>query len=277
MPLETRKRTTIMAANHELVLDPPPAGAPDTRYQRQLDLFVRCSNGKALALERLLALVARLPRREAFLDIGAGNGVLTLPLAREFHRATAVEPDPFQAADLKRRAPDLRVFQNTWQDVDLGSGLFDFILCSHALYYLPEVEWMRQVDRMYEHLRPGGQAALILQSPLGDKAGFFSAFTGSDVNVLGLWKGMLHTYGEDALDARYYTSDIHTRSLDEMVEIGCFLLLHTRFRDHPDTIRRYLEEHHRCEDGYRLRNDELILLLSKKPRPEQRFTAEDGS
>lgn len=252
--------------------------ASNSNYQQQLELFERCSNSKDLCLERLRAVVDRLPRHESFLDIGAGNGILTLPLAKTFRRVVAVEPNPILAANLKSRAPELHVLQDTWQNVDMGSALFDFILCSHVLYHLPEAEWMRQIDHMYEHLRPGGQMALILQSPLGNKASFFTAFSEPDINVLGLWKGILHTYGEDALDARYFTCDIHTHTLDEMVAIACLLLLHnSRWHDHPQAFRCYLDDHHRCDDGYHFQYDELILLLSKKPRLEQRLTAEDGS
>ena len=53
---------------------------------------------------RLLGLIAPSPQ-DTFLEIGAGRGALTLPLAERAARLVAVEIDPRLAAELAARAP----------------------------------------------------------------------------------------------------------------------------------------------------------------------------
>src|SRR5204863_4527497 len=92
----------------------------DDEYRRQLDLFVRSCDEKARLLARLERLVARLPRRDSFLDVGAGAGDLTVPLSRHFDRTTAVEPNRLQAARLSEAHPRVRVRHAAVEDLDLG-------------------------------------------------------------------------------------------------------------------------------------------------------------
>lgn len=56
------------------------------------------------SVERLLRLIAPRPD-DVFLEIGAGSGALTLPLAARCLRLVAVELDPLLARQLRARAP----------------------------------------------------------------------------------------------------------------------------------------------------------------------------
>ena len=45
----------------------------DAEFQRQLALFVRCSTEKGIELVKVGEIIAGLPQRRYFLDIGAGG------------------------------------------------------------------------------------------------------------------------------------------------------------------------------------------------------------
>lgn len=236
----------------------------DAVFQHQLDLFTACSTEKGIELVVLGELIARLPRRRGFLDIGAGGGALTIPVSQLFESTTVVEPNPRMAEKFRRRYPEFRVFESGWETADVGKEHFDLVLCSHVLYYIPVGSWESVVGRMYSFLAPGGCLAIVLQSPLGQVATFFNHFSTYDVPILELTERMISLYGDDAVSLRYFQNQVRTDTLQDMVEIGLFLLIDPAFRSKQDEIAGYFEEHHRTETGYSLDQDEILLAVWKR-------------
>jgi adenine deaminase len=236
----------------------------DAEYQRQLALFVGCSTEKSVELVKIGEIIAGLPARRSFLDIGAGGGNLTIPVSQSFLETTVIEPNEKQSDFLRRRCPHFKIYHDTWENTVLGSKRYDFILCSHVLYYIEEGRWLSTVEKMFSHLEDGGCIAIILQSPIGEVARFFNRFTAHDVNVLDLWRGLIRQYGEDAIDVRYFINEICTESLDEMVDIGLFLLLDRRYREKKDEIREYFETYQKTANGYRIIQDEILFGIKKR-------------
>ncbi len=239
----------------------------DAEYQRQLDLFARCSTEKRIELVKIGEIIAGLSHRRCFLDIGAGGGDLTIPVSQSFNETTVVEPNKKQAAFFSRRCPHFLIHNDSWEKADLGSKRFDFILCSHVLYYIEEGHWLTTIDKMYEHLEEKGRLVIVLQSPIGQVADFFNQFTSYDVNIIELWRDLIQKYGEDAVDVRYFLNEIYTETLDDMVTIGLFLLLDRRFKQHEQEIRHYFERHHKMAGGYRIMQDDITLVVKKTSRP----------
>jgi len=235
----------------------------DAEYQRQLAVFVKSSTEKGIELVRVGETMAGLTHRRHFLDIGAGGGDLTIPISQSFSKTTVVEPNEKQAAYLQRRCPQFTIHQANWEEVYLAHTRFDFILCSHVLYYIEEGHWLSTVQKMYRHLDDRGRIAIVLQSPIGEVARFFNRFTRYDVNVLELWGELIRLYGEEAVDVRYFLNEIWTESLEDMVTIGLFLLIDSRFREQEEAIRQYFATHHAVEGGYRLVQDEILLEVKK--------------
>ncbi|MBM4276683.1 MAG: methyltransferase domain-containing protein [Deltaproteobacteria bacterium] len=128
----------------------------DAEYRRQLNLFVQSSTEKGIELFKIGEIVAGLPRRRSFLDIGAGGGDLTIPISQSFDETIVVEPNEKQARFLSRRSPHFRIYNDFWEKVDLTSKHYDFILCSHVLYYIEEGKWLTTIEKMYAHLDRGG-------------------------------------------------------------------------------------------------------------------------
>lgn len=249
---------------------PIPASTPlemeeDAGYQRQLQLFTQCSTEKGIELLKIGEVIARLPDRQRFLDIGAGGGHLTIPVAQQFEKTTIVEPNTKQAERFCRQYPAFCVHNGSWTEVTLNDECFDLILCSHVLYYIQEGAWMSTIKKMYRHLSPDGCIVIVVQAPLGEVAQFFSSFTAYDVPIIELTRDLIEQYGEDAVGLQYFQNEIFTESRDEMVSIGLFLLLDRKFHARADEIAAYFDAHHRYGSGYRIRQDEILLVIRKIP------------
>lgn len=80
-------------------------------------------------------LAPLLPECESALDVGAGCGALTLPLAERLRQVTALEPAPAMAKALRERAQarglkNIEVIEAEWGDVPVA--LHDLVLCAHV-------------------------------------------------------------------------------------------------------------------------------------------------
>lgn len=235
----------------------------DAEFRRQLDLFSRCCTEKQAELLRLGEVLDKVRSRERFLDIGAGGGHLTIPLSGLFQATTVVEPNARQAEFLRRRCPAFDIHCCGFENAPLAPASFDFVLCSHVLYYVTEALWPELVTRMHGLLAPGGRLAIVLQAPVGQVADLFRAFTRYDVDLLGLWHDLNETYGEENVEVRTIRNEIWTESLEDLTDIGLFLLLDARFRERRSEIRDYLERECTVQGGYRLIQEEVLLAVGK--------------
>jgi len=235
----------------------------ERHYRRQLELFSSCSTEKGIELVKIGMVIRTLRKREAFLDIGAGGGHLTVPISQHFQKTVVIEPNAVQAEILRRRCPDLEVICDTWDGADLFGREFDLILCSHVLYYIPSGTWPATIGRMHDRLAPGGCLVIVLQSPLGEVADFFRAFTDYDVPILELTRDLIDRYGEDAVTLEYFQNEIFSESLEDMVEIGLFLLADSSFSSRTGEIRDFFREKRAVPGGFRIRQDEILLVVRR--------------
>jgi len=243
--------------------DPDVEMREEKEYRRQLHHFVTSSTEKGIELIKIGEILSGLRHRRTFLDIGAGGGDLTIPLSGSFRKTTVVEPNARQVAFLRTQRPEFECIHESWEKVALADRRFDFILCSHVLYYISPGKWLPTVAKMHAHLEPGGRLVLVIQSPIGQVAEFFNAFTRYDVPILDVWKSLGEAYGEENLDVRYFLNDIRTKTLEGMVDIGLFLLCDPSLRRRRPEIADYFQQRHRIPGGYRLVQDEILLSVSK--------------
>jgi SAM-dependent methyltransferase len=232
-------------------------------YQRQMKLFSDCSKEKSIELVLIGEVISELRSPES-LDIGAGTGNLTVSVSQFFAETTIVEPNERQAGVFRRRYSRFRVYDCRWEDADLGSDQFDFILCSHVLYYIPVRDWLKTIEKMYSHLAVGGTIAIALQSPVGEVAEFFRDFSEYDVPVIELWRNLTLAYGYPSAQARYFVNEIFAETMEDMVDMWLFLLLDRRYRERKEEIERYFLERHRVDGGYRITQDEILLTIKRE-------------
>lgn len=92
------------------------------------------------------------------LELGCGNGITTRELARRFHKLVAVEGAPTAAAlarDAVADCPHVRIVVSRLP-VAWPRQIFDAVIASEVLYYLPADVLKRTLAGALRVLRPGG-------------------------------------------------------------------------------------------------------------------------
>ena len=84
------------------------------------------------------------------LDIGAGNGRWTIPLAKRVKAVTAVEPDREMVDVLRENMKDsprnIQIIQSSWDEAQVE--VYDIVVCAHAMYSSPDlVAFVRKMER----------------------------------------------------------------------------------------------------------------------------------
>lgn len=111
--------------------------------------FAGVSGTENPLVQRVLSL---LPPGGTVLDVGAGTGRYTLPIAQHAGKVVAVEPSAEMAAHLLQDAEaagigNIRLIQQDWQEVDREEEPADVVLCTHVLYPHADIEtWLHTLD-----------------------------------------------------------------------------------------------------------------------------------
>jgi hypothetical protein len=107
----------------------------DPRYwDRRAASFARTTTGRADQFIEVLA--PYLSPRRTLIDVGAGTGRHSVPLAARLEWVTAVEPSDGMRA-LLPPLPNLTVVASSWEDADVAPA--DLVICSHVLYGVEDV------------------------------------------------------------------------------------------------------------------------------------------
>jgi len=110
-------------------------------YQRWQEVLNR-SGYPGAALERVLSLVEA---ENSVLDIGAGSGTYTLPLARKARTVTAIEPSSVQVEQLQAeiagaRLANIRIVAQKWQEAEISDiGAHDIVLAAYC-FQMPRIK-----------------------------------------------------------------------------------------------------------------------------------------
>jgi len=92
------------------------------------------------------------------LDLAAGTGKLTRPLAERFGRVTAVEPDPGMRAVLSHATTCYLVLEGRAEAIPLPDGSVDAVFVGQAFHWFEHDKALAEIGRV---LRPRGGLVLI--------------------------------------------------------------------------------------------------------------------
>jgi len=82
-------------------------------------------------------VLEKLTGEQSFLDIGAGNGRWTIPVAKVVEKVTVIEPSNSMLEMLheniaKEKLDNIRILQGRWEETDVEPH--DIVSCTHAIY-----------------------------------------------------------------------------------------------------------------------------------------------
>lgn len=155
-----------------------PYGSPPVlwRRARRLDSGLGSS-------EVGVAVAGLLPEGGSLLDVGAGTGRLSLPVAATGHPLTAIEPDPAMAEGFRAEAAELgveaRLIEGRWPDAAAEAGDHDVVLCSNVVYDVAEVAPF--VGALHRCARVAVVVELTPEHPWTHLAPYFRALHGLEL------------------------------------------------------------------------------------------------
>jgi SAM-dependent methyltransferase len=120
------------------------AGRADSSYwDRRAPTFARST--RARADEFLDVVGPHLSPQKTLIDVGAGAGRHSLPLAERLEWVTAVEPSEGMRALIPPRE-NMTVVASTWEDAAVAPA--DFVICCHVMYGVEDpVPFVAKMER----------------------------------------------------------------------------------------------------------------------------------
>jgi SAM-dependent methyltransferase len=134
------------------------------------DAYQRFMGGYAdLLSEELLRVLAPHPPQRA-LDVGAGTGALTAPLAAALgpDAVAAIEPSPAFVDALRARVPGVDARTGTAESLPFDDGAFDLAVAQLVVHFMSDpVRGLREMARV---TAPGGAVAASVWDFAGGRA-----------------------------------------------------------------------------------------------------------
>lgn len=121
------------------------AAADESPYGWSQRAWKRRSHAASTGPEPRTLTVIRslLPHRGSVLDVGAGRGRASLPLADAGHRLIAVERDAGMTAGLRadagERGLSVEIIEGSWPSAAVEIGAVDVVMSAHVVYDVHEI------------------------------------------------------------------------------------------------------------------------------------------
>lgn len=227
--------------------------------------FLKYSNE---ADELLAAINDTFPFKKSweFLDIGAGNGKITIPLAKKVKTTIVVEPSSVMMNLLKKRLKNKNIVFIKKKIEDFKSKKkFDFILISHTLYFVKN--WTKILKKVISLLKKEGYLAIILHAKSGQYYRFLNKFQGCIDNKI---KHENFTQAEDILIKLGFSPkrnivqyEIGIPNFKEMIKMSNFFFGKPFEEIDCDVKKRIISYVKRFRTGHKFvltANDGLLLI-----------------
>lgn len=108
------------------------------------------------------------PEKDSFLDIGCGPAFVSKKLSNHFLSITGIDPNKTYVPYYKElnKRTNFNYIIDTFEDCKI-IPMHSYILCSHALYHIPQCEWKIFILKALSLLEVSGKALITLVSSTG--------------------------------------------------------------------------------------------------------------
>lgn len=124
-------------------------------YEKDFQFFLKHTNEKRVLYEEIVKLIKEY-KVKSILDIGSGDGSLSIPLSQKVHKYLAVEKSPNYCESLRKNSIDVINKRFPFQI----NEQFDLVLCSHCVPYEYR-ELRRFVNKAWKNVKEGGILLVI--------------------------------------------------------------------------------------------------------------------
>jgi hypothetical protein len=257
------------------MLAQPPAltyESTSPSYVNTYHMFLRCTDQKTRAREKLGEVIAMLENRRVFIDVGAADGAFTEWFTDQFERTAAIEPNPLFAALFSERLPGVDLYETSIDEVQLDAAA-DLVLCAHVMFHIPRYRWLMTAEKMLGWLAPSGALVMFLQSPSTDCMEMLRYFGVEPPNLRELKDEIsLHFDGAYETSICELPAHVETRGRNWAHRVAEFML--NCLPPVPSPTRRvfhnYVEDHFRRASGvYRFSCDQDCLIVQRRGRSRQ--------
>jgi len=235
-------------------------------YTYDFEQFLAATNEKEVLLEEIARDVDEA-QPSSLLDIGAGNGDLSIPLSRKVPQYTAVEKNPLYVEVLKKAGIKVKdgVFPLTLQD------RYDFILASHVISYA-DGTMKAFVDSAWSHLNDNGRFLIVTYRGEEDDWTQLRGELGFDVGTANregfkALREQLEKLG--TLDIRKVQTLVRTSTSQEMIAALSFVASNgipekrQQFMEQERGLSQILEDSYQDKDGYFFPFQHFLLKTHK--------------
>jgi SAM-dependent methyltransferase len=133
------ERWKLVVAGHGGEATPSPGPG---YWDKRAKGYAKTTHGR---LELLTVLEPYLSPRKTLIDVGAGTGRHTVPLAARLEWVTAVEPSEGMRSHIPA-LDNITVVASTWEDAEVAPA--DLVICAHVMYGVREpVPFLTKLDR----------------------------------------------------------------------------------------------------------------------------------
>lgn len=237
-------------------------------YESDFEIFLSHTNEKQILLDEIFKEIEK-NNIKSVLDIGAGNGLLSIPLSQKVTNYLAVEQNANFVEELLRAG--VRVIKGIFP-VELDE-IFDMVLVCHSIEYAKDL-FEPFIRRAWELVKPGGMFLLItyrgqeddwtrLIKDLGDNR--------ESENRIGFNQivGLLFSLGE--VQTRKVITHVKTEKLDDMIQALTFVASDGRserkdkFLKNKLRLEKILARKYHHQDGYSFPFQHFFITTMRTP------------
>jgi hypothetical protein len=136
------------------------------KYAIEFNFFLRHTNQKRKLLKYLSKLIIEKKLETRFIDIGAGEGVVTEKLSKYFNNSVAIEPNKYLFAQIINNTKII-VLNSSIESIKILPKS-DLVVFSHSTYYFKTIHFERILKLVKDSIIARGFICIVIQDYKSD-------------------------------------------------------------------------------------------------------------